>query len=63
MKMGPSGGEFILERGVAPQTLKDEVVLSLKKPLLDLTILDNFHPVPNVSFLGEVIEKVVMLQV
>lgn len=36
--------------------------LLLKKPSLDLTILDNFHPVSNLSFLEKIVEQVVMQQ-
>lgn len=34
----------------------------LKKPSLDPTIADNFHPVSNLSFLGKIVEQVVMQQ-
>lgn len=52
-----------LQEGVAPQHFNKTVVRPLlKKPLLGSTLLDNFQPDSNLSFLGKVVEKVIARQ-
>lgn len=50
-------------RKIVSLPLKEAFVfLLLKKPLLELTVLDNFHPVSFLLFWGNVIDKVVAQQ-
>lgn len=51
-----------LDEGVVPKPFKGDMVHPLlKKPSLDPTPMDSFHPVSNL--LGKVTKKVVVLQV
>lgn len=46
-----------MSEGVVLLSLKEAVILPLlKKPLLDLTILDNFYPITYLPLLGKVVE-------
>lgn len=52
-----------LRNEVVPQPFKEILVQALlKKPSLDLTILDNFHSVTNMISLGKMVETVVVQQ-
>ena len=52
-----------LSTGRFLDSLKHAIIRSLlKKPSLDLGVLDNYRPVSNLSFVGEVIEKIVVNQ-
>lgn len=47
-----------LWEGVVVQLLKGALVQSLvKRSSLDSILLDNFHPVCNLSFLGKIVEE------
>ena len=52
-----------LQQGRIPACLKEAVIrLLLKKPSQDPSVLDNYWPVSNISFLGKVLEHVVVSQ-
>lgn len=52
-----------LAPGLMSSSLKEAIIwLLLIKPNLDLTNLDNFHPLSNVSFIGKVIKRMVPKQ-
>ena len=53
-----------LSSGVFPASLKCALITPiLKKPGLDSNLLSNYRPVPNLPFIGKVIEKAVAQQV
>lgn len=51
-------GESIPKEEVVLSVFKEAMThLLLKKPSLDLTIMDNFHPISKLSFLGNLLRR------
>lgn len=62
MKVDTGVISVILDAGVVPKSFKLDMVYSLlKKPQLDPTVMDNFHPVSNL--LGKDAEKMIVQQI
>ena len=54
----------LLSTGVVPSSVKEAVILPLlKKPGLDPDELKHYLPIPNIRFIGKVMENVVVRQV
>ncbi len=52
-----------LETGITPDLLKHETVHPLlKKTNLDPTVLGNFRPISNLSFIVKILEKIALQQ-
>ncbi len=52
-----------LETGIFPNAFKKAAVKPLlKKPNLDYSLLNNYRPISNISFLSKILEKVVLQQ-